>query len=256
MGALIVTDNGPIARPDNRLVRLAVCLVLFAWAILALYIFFSFEGFSSDLLRYFLSPEQSWIRFRALILLAPLLLTIISYLISEREKLFDKVLLREKELYQRTIELDRNNELLTKENAERKKAEEQLVYDAFYDALTSLPNRALFMDRLQYSLERRKRYQDYLFVVLFLDVDRFKIINDSIGHLIGDQLLIMLAQRLKKHIRSSDTIARFGGDEFVILLDDIRKVHTQATASVGSRMRCKRLFPFPGAKYSSASASE
>lgn len=212
-----------MVRPDKRLVRLAVCLVLFAWAILALYLLFSFKGFGSGLFRDFLSSEQSWIRYRALILLAPLLLTIISYLISEREKLFSKILLREEELHQRTIELNRINELLTNENAERKKAEERLVYDAFYDSLTSLPNRALFMDRLQYSLERRKRYKDYLFGVLFLDVDRFKVINDSIGHLIGDQLLIMLAQRLKKHIRSSDTIARFGGDEFVILLDDIKE---------------------------------
>ncbi len=218
-----MADNDPVSRSDRRLSRLAIFFVLLAWAVLAFYLFFSIKGFDYGVLRYFLSAEESWIRFRALILVGPLVLTIISYLLMEKEKLFEKIVLREKELHQRTLELDRINELLTRENAERKKAEEQLVHDAFYDPLTSLPNRALFMDHLQHSLGRKKRYQDYMFAVLFLDVDRFKIVNDSIGHLIGDQLLIMLSQRLKKHIRAIDTIARFAGDEFVILVDDMRE---------------------------------
>ncbi|MEW6571192.1 MAG: sensor domain-containing diguanylate cyclase [Nitrospirota bacterium] len=106
----------------------------------------------------------------------------------------------------------------------RKQAEEKLIQNAFYDALTGLPNRALFMDRLQLSFAHRKRNKDYLFAVLFLDLDRFKKINDSFGHLIGDELLILVAEKLKSHLRPDDTIARFGGDEFVMLLDDIKEV--------------------------------
>ncbi len=107
---------------------------------------------------------------------------------------------------------------------ERKQIEEKLVYNAFYDSLTDLPNRALFMDRLKQTVEYEKRHKEYLFAVLFLDLDRFKVINDSLGHMAGDQLLITMAQRLKGLLRAVDTIARFGGDEFVILLNDIKKV--------------------------------
>jgi diguanylate cyclase (GGDEF)-like protein/PAS domain S-box-containing protein len=104
---------------------------------------------------------------------------------------------------------------------ERKSVEQQLHYDAMHDALTDLPNRALFMDRLKYSVARAKRVPSYRFAVLFLDLDRFKDINDSLGHMLGDQVLVEAAKLLSRHLRSTDTIARFGGDEFVILLDDI-----------------------------------
>jgi diguanylate cyclase (GGDEF)-like protein/PAS domain S-box-containing protein len=107
----------------------------------------------------------------------------------------------------------------------RKKAEEQLIQNAFYDALTGLPNRALFMDRLQMAFAYKKRHKDHLFAVLFLDLDRFKNINDSFGHLIGDELLVLVSDRLKTHMRPDDTIARFGGDEFVMLLGDIKEVN-------------------------------
>lgn len=107
---------------------------------------------------------------------------------------------------------------------ERKIAEEQLLRNAFYDALTGLPNRALFIDRLGRAIEFAKRYNDYLFAALFLDSDRFKIVNDSLGHLIGDQLLIAIAQRLKAGLSFGDTVARLGGDEFAILLEDIKDV--------------------------------
>ena len=103
----------------------------------------------------------------------------------------------------------------------RKSLEEQLIYDAFHDGLTGLPNRALFMDRLNTSFARRKRRKDYQFAVLFMDLDRFKNINDSFGHLFGNQLLAEVARRLNNSLRLGDTFARFGGDEFAILLDDI-----------------------------------
>lgn len=104
----------------------------------------------------------------------------------------------------------------------RKKAEERLLHDALHDSLTGLPNRVLFMDRLNLTIERAKRSEDYQFAVLFLDLDNFKDVNDSIGHVVGDQLLIEVAEILKSGLRSIDTLARFSGDEFTILLDDIR----------------------------------
>jgi diguanylate cyclase (GGDEF)-like protein/PAS domain S-box-containing protein len=104
---------------------------------------------------------------------------------------------------------------------QRKRVEEQLVHDAFQDALTGLPNRALFMDRLALAFGRAKRRPEELFAVLFLDLDRFKVVNDGLGHVIGDQLLISIARRLEQCLRPGDTVARLGGDEFVILLGEL-----------------------------------
>jgi len=106
----------------------------------------------------------------------------------------------------------------------RKSAEEQLVYNAFHDALTGLPNRALFMDRLQHVITVSTRRANELYAVLFLDMDRFKIINDSLGHTVGDQLLVLMGQMLSECLRPGDTVARLGGDEFAVLLYNIREL--------------------------------
>jgi diguanylate cyclase (GGDEF)-like protein/PAS domain S-box-containing protein len=104
---------------------------------------------------------------------------------------------------------------------DRKLAEQQLHHDAFHDALTGLPNRALFMDHLKLAIARSRRNATTKFAVLYLDLDRFKVINDSLGHTIGDQLLVGIADRLKKNLRPGDTVARLGGDEFTVLIEDI-----------------------------------
>jgi len=106
---------------------------------------------------------------------------------------------------------------------ERKQAEERLVYNALHDPLTNLPNRVLFTDRLQHAMERAKRHKNFKFAVLYLDLDRFKVVNDSLGHKIGDLLLIESTRRLSSCVRGEDTVARLGGDEFVILLEDIQE---------------------------------
>src|SRR5918995_170003 len=106
---------------------------------------------------------------------------------------------------------------------ERKALVEQLSYQAFHDLLTGLPNRALFMDRLEHALTRADR-RGSMVAVLFTDVDNFKVINDSLGHKAGDQLLVAIAERLKACLRPEDTAARLGGDEFTILVEDVAGV--------------------------------
>jgi diguanylate cyclase (GGDEF)-like protein len=103
---------------------------------------------------------------------------------------------------------------------ERKRLEEQLTYQAFHDPVTDLANRALFRDRVEHAFNRR-RDDSRLLAVLFLDLDDFKMINDTFGHLAGDRLLQTVATRLRVTLRASDTVARLGGDEFAVLLEDI-----------------------------------
>ncbi len=100
--------------------------------------------------------------------------------------------------------------------------EDQLVHQALYDRLTGLPNRILFMERLDQVIKRQKRHDQSTFAIFLLDLDRFKIVNDSLGHRIGDQLIIEIARRLDNCLREEDTVARLGGDEFAILLTDLR----------------------------------
>jgi diguanylate cyclase (GGDEF)-like protein len=124
----------------------------------------------------------------------------------------------------------------------RKEAEEQLLRDALHDSLTGLPNRVLFADRLERSLSRITRDPDHHFAVLFLDLDRFKGINDSLGHGAGDELLLAFAKRLGTCLRPSDTMARLGGDEFTILLEDPRE--PDDAAGVATRILTALKQPF------------
>lgn len=122
-------------------------------------------------------------------------------------------------LQMRTHELESTNQELQNEIVERKAVEQQLTYDSLHDAMTGLPNRVLFLDRLGQAIEYCKRRTEFTFAVLFVDIDQFKVINDSLGHLTGDQLLVSAGMRMRESLRSSDTVARLGGDEFAILLE-------------------------------------
>ena len=119
------------------------------------------------------------------------------------------------------------------------------------DVLTSLPNRLLFMDRLEQAVKNARRSKDYLFAVFFLDLDRFKVVNDSLGHVMGDQLLVATARRLESCLRSTDaiarlgespTVARLGGDEFTILLDGIK--HVSDATIIADRLQRELTLPF------------
>ncbi len=106
---------------------------------------------------------------------------------------------------------------------EASQARERLVHSALHDPLTDLPNRTLFLDRLEMALRRSRRREGALFAILFIDIDRFKLINDSLGHVLGDELLRAIAARLRQGLRPTDTVARLGGDEFALLLEDLEE---------------------------------
>ncbi|MCA1565949.1 MAG: EAL domain-containing protein [Acidobacteria bacterium] len=143
---------------------------------------------------------------------------------------------------ERTEQLAATNRKLENEVAERRQVEEQLLHNAFHDGLTGLANRALFMDHLKLALGRAERNESYQFAVLFLDLDRFKVINDSLGHTAGDQLLIEIARRLEATIRPGDTVSRLGGDEFSVLLDDLGGV--DEAERVAERLQVELALPF------------
>jgi len=145
--------------------------------------------------------------------------------------------------------------IVNRDISERKRAEELLAHNAFHDGLTNLPNRALFLDRLQRALVLSKRHTDYKFAVLFIDIDEFKVFNDSLGHKVGDEVLIQIGHRLTASLREVDTIARphlgpskddtlarLGGDEYTILLEDIR--NPSDAIRVAERLQSKLAVPF------------
>jgi diguanylate cyclase (GGDEF)-like protein/PAS domain S-box-containing protein len=129
---------------------------------------------------------------------------------------------------------------------EQRVAEEQLTHDAFHDQLTGLPNRALFLDRLGGAIARSQRHPGYLYSVLFMDLDRFKTINDSYGHAVGDLLLKALAERISSGLRPVDTVARLSGDEFAILLDDISQLDNATELATRILEQISRPFDLDG----------
>ena len=124
----------------------------------------------------------------------------------------------------------------------RKRAQDRLVHDALHDSLTSLPNRAYFMSRLESAVNNETRCKGRTVALLFLDVDRFKLVNDSLGHIVGDQFLVGIAQRLKSLVRPGDTIARLGGDEFAILLQSLTT--ESEAAQIAERIQTELAVPF------------
>lgn len=138
--------------------------------------------------------------------------------------------LLEAQVAQRTGELKSANDKLSLDLEARKRVEQSMRHMAHHDALTGLPNRALFRDRLTHAMAQADRYHQKL-AVLFLDLDRFKAINDTLGHNAGDQLLKIAAERLRSCVRDCDTVARLGGDEFTVIVDDIIEVQDAAVVA-------------------------
>ncbi len=143
---------------------------------------------------------------------------------------------------QRTIELKSVNQSLIREINERQRIQQKLVYDSLHDSLTGLGNRSLLMERVEWTIKHAQRHPNYMYALLFIDLDRFKVINDSLGHSTGDRLLIAVANLLQKCLRENDLVARLGGDEFVILLDGISS--TEDATTIGDRIQQKLRSPF------------
>jgi diguanylate cyclase (GGDEF)-like protein len=141
---------------------------------------------------------------------------------------------------QRTIQLEH-------EIAERQRAQDKLLHLALHDSLTGLPNRTWFMKRAGQVLDRARQHGSYLFAVLLLDCDRFKVVNDSLGHLAGDQLLVAVARRIETCLTPGTTLARLGGDEFTILIDDVANL--EDAISVAERIQQDLRMPFQLGQY-------
>ncbi|MDO1527663.1 EAL domain-containing protein [Fulvimonas sp. R45] len=127
----------------------------------------------------------------------------------------------ERRVTERTRALALANRDLREQIAERERVERRLKYETLHDSLTGLPNRTLLLQRLEHAMQRHQQNPDTLFAVLFIDLDRFKVINDSVGHLIGDDLLFQVGGRIRACLKTRDVVARLGGDEFAVLLEDV-----------------------------------
>jgi diguanylate cyclase (GGDEF)-like protein len=158
---------------------------------------------------------------------------------SSLQRLTDSL---EERVEQRTFQLTKAVQDLQQAQVKLLQREEKLRHDAFHDTLTNLPNRAWFTGRLEFLIDLKARESDYLYAVLFLDLDRFKVVNDSLGHLVGDELLKSVGIRLQASLDENATVARFGGDEFVILLEAL-KSEEEATAAA-SRIKGQLRLPF------------
>ena len=160
----------------------------------------------------------------------------------------------ERRVEARTAELAAANTELHAEIGRRERIERQLKHEALHDALTGLPNRTLFLQRLGQALAAYRQDERKLFAVLFLDLDRFKVINDSVGHLVGDELLFQVGGRIRACLKTRDVVARLGGDEFAVLLEGVADPHT--AVSVAERVIGELQVPFRlGAKEIFTSAS-
>jgi diguanylate cyclase (GGDEF)-like protein len=150
-------------------------------------------------------------------------LVLLRQLLSLREnrQLFQGLNEAHLQLQQQAADLERVNQAMQQEIGERRRAEDRLSYDTLHDGLTGLPNRALFLDRLEQAGRKQKRNPAFQYAVLFLDLDSFKVMNDSLGHPAGNQILIHMARTLLGCVRGTDTVARLGGDEFAILLEEV-----------------------------------
>ena len=156
--------------------------------------------------------------------------------------LSEQVKKRTLELESANQQLQEANQRLQQEILESRQIEQQLAHDALHDPLTGLPNRALLRERIEFAIQHAQRHPDYLFALLFIDLNRFKTINDSLGHLMGDRLLIAVAKFLQESLRDNDLVARLGGDEFVILLDGIHEL--QDATQIGDRILDRLASPF------------
>ncbi|MDA0365020.1 MAG: EAL domain-containing protein [Chloroflexi bacterium] len=136
---------------------------------------------------------------------------------------------------------------------DRKTLEDQLRYQALHDVLTGLPNRALFHDRLEQALAGAARRERHV-AVLLIDLDRFKVINDSLGHVVGDELLVAAGQRLRSHLREEDTVARFGGDEFAVMIEDVENAAEAEAAAMRVLVAFEERLSF-GARHALITAS-
>jgi diguanylate cyclase (GGDEF)-like protein len=189
------------------------------------------------------------------------LLTFVSYHIANAlqrkhttESLKQAYASLERRVTERTRALALANRDLREQIAERERVERRLKYETLHDSLTGLPNRTLLLQRLEQALQRYQENPEELFAVLFIDLDRFKVINDSVGHLVGDDLLFQVGGRIRACLKTRDVVARLGGDEFAVLVEGI--TDSRLTTLIAERIISELQTPFRlGAKEIFTSAS-